>query len=178
VGTRESDKEEVMAYEPVVPVETVDDGVVTSAWSPAQIIGLIAGIGMTVLGIAAVARTGFHTDHIYSPHALVWHLPHSPLLGVIEIGFGVLLILASVVPGAARGLMGLLGAIALAFGIVVLVNTSSDNLNLNHTLAVTHRSGWFFVIVGAVVLLAALFSPVFIPRARRRRHLHDRSVVA
>src|SRR6476661_5454480 len=150
-----------------------DVDVVGTPWSPAQIVGLAAGIGMTVLGIAAVARTGFHTDHIYTPHTLVWHLPHSPLLGVIEIGFGVLLILASVVPGAARGLMGLLGAIALAFGIVVLVNTSSDNLNLNHWLAVTHRSGWFFVVVGGVVLLAALFSPVFIPASRRHRRVHN-----
>ena len=164
-----------MAYE---PVDNVDDGaVVASPWSPAQIIGLIAGIGMAVLGIAAVARTGFHTDHIYTPHRIVWHLPHSPLLGVIEIGFGVLLILASVIPGAARGLMGLLGAIALAFGIVVLVNTSSDNLNLNHWFAVTHRSGWFFVIVGGVVLVAALFSPVFIPRTRHRRRVHQTSAV-
>ena len=40
-------------------------------WSPLQIIGLIIGIGAGVLGIAAVASTGFDTDHIYTPHHVV-----------------------------------------------------------------------------------------------------------
>jgi hypothetical protein len=150
-----------------VVVEHREVDVASSPWSPAQIVGLIVGIGMVVLGVVAVVRTEFHTDHIYTPHTLVWHLPHSPLLAVSEIGFGVLLILASVVPGAARGLMGLLGALALAFGIVVLVSTQTGDLN--RWLAVTHRSGWFFVIVGGVVLLAALFSPIFVPRTRTMR---------
>jgi len=135
-------------------------------WSPAQIIGLIVGIGFTVLGIVAVARTGFTTDHIYTPHEVVWRLPHSPLLALCEIGFGVLLIIASVVPGGLRWLMALLGAISLAFGIVILVDATD---NLNRWLGVTqYRSGWFFTIVGAVVLLAAILSPVFLPRARGR----------
>jgi hypothetical protein len=169
---------------PLERTNTVDDEVVEedravdvagSPWSPAQIIGLIAGIGMTVLGIAAVAQTGFHTDHIYTPHDVVWHLPHSPLLAVCEIGWGVLMILASVVPGASRELMGFLGAIMLAFGIVVLVDAYSDNLS--HWLAVTHRSGWLFVVVGGVVLLAAMLSPVFIPASHRRRRVHQTSAV-
>jgi len=37
-----------------------------ASWSPAQIVALIIGIGITVLGFAAVARTGFDTDHIYA----------------------------------------------------------------------------------------------------------------
>lgn len=135
-------------------------------WSPAQIIGLIIGIGFTVLGIAAVARTGFDTSHIYSPHDVVWHLPHSPLLALIEIGFGVLLILSSLVPGASRPMMGLLGVISLVFGIVILVDAATSNLN--HHFAVTHRSGWLFTIVGAVLLLTAMFAPVFFGSRRRR----------
>lgn len=140
---------------------------VPTPWSPARILGLLIGIGFTVLGIAAVARTGFDTNHIYRPHYVVWHLPHSPLLAVSEIGFGVLMILASVVPGGLRELMALLGAISLAFGIVILVDAAPDNLN--KWFAVTHRSGWFFTIVGAVTLLAALVSPVFLTGTRRTR---------
>jgi hypothetical protein len=136
-------------------------------WSPAQILGLLIGIGFTVLGIAAVARTGFDTDHIYRPHSLVWHLPHSPLLAVSEIGFGVLMILASVVPGGMRELMALLGAISLAFGIVILVDAAPDNLS--NWFAVTHRSGWFFTVVGAVTVLMALVSPVFFTGTHRTR---------
>ena len=136
-------------------------------WSPAQIIGLVIGIGFTVLGIAAVARTGFDADHIYRPHYVVWHLPHSPLLAVSEIGFGVLMVIASVVPGGLRSLMALLGAISLAFGIVILVDAAPDNLN--KWFAVTHRSGWLFTIVGAVTVLVALMSPVFYAGTRRTR---------
>src|SRR5262245_175524 len=86
-------------------------------FSLAQIIGLIVGIGFAVLGIAAVAQLGFDTEDMYQPQELVWRLPHSPLLGMCEIAFGVLMIIASVVPGGLRTLMALLGAISLAFGL-------------------------------------------------------------
>lgn len=128
-------------------------------WSPLQVIGLIVGIGFGALGVAAVARTGFDTSHIYTPHDLVWRFSHSPLLAVIEIGFGLLMVLGSVVPGGSRGLLGLLGAISVAFGVVVLTESAPNRLN--DWLAVTHRNGWLFVITGAVVLVAALVAPVF-----------------
>jgi hypothetical protein len=146
------------------------------AFSPAQIIGLIVGIGFTVLGIAAVARTGFDTGHIDTPHDTIWSFPHSPLLGVSEIGFGVLMVLSAVVPGGWRSLMALLGAISLALGIAVLVDAAPSRLN--DWLAVTDRSGWFFAGVGAVVLLAALLSPVFVGGTRRRVVVRDERVVS
>ncbi len=139
---------------------------VTPLWSPLQIVGLIVGIGMGVLGIAAVARTGFDTAHIYTPHDLVWKFPHSPLLGVIEIGFGLVMVLASVVPGGLRALLALLGAISLAFGIVVLIEQTPNRLN--DWLAVAHRNGLLFAVSGAVVLLASLWSPVFGGTKRER----------
>lgn len=158
--------------EPARAVEERDTtGAHMALWSPAQIIGLIVGIGFVVLGVASVVRTGFDTSHIYTPHDVVWHLPQSPLFAVIEIGYGVLMILASVVPGGSRWLMGLLGAIALAFGLVIVVGTTPSRLN--HWLAVTHRNGWLFVVVGAVVLLAAILSPVF---GGSRSHRHVRVV--
>jgi len=140
-------------------------------WSPAQIIGLIVGIGFVVLGIAAVVRTGFDTSHIYTPHAVVWHLPHSPLLAVIEIAFGALMVIASVVPGGLRSLMGLLGAASLAFGIVIVAGTTPARLT--KWFAVTHRNGWLFVVVGVVTLIAALLAPVF---GGGRYHRHVRVV--
>jgi hypothetical protein len=143
-------------------------------WSPLQLIGLIVGIGMGVLGVAAVARTGFDTSHIYTPHDLVWKFPHSPLLGVIEIGFGLLMVLGSVVPGGWRSFLALLGAISLAFGIVVLVEAAPNRLN--DWLAVTHRNGWLFTAIGAVVVLAALLSPVF-GGVQRRDRLVQRDAV-
>ena len=136
-------------------------------WSPLQIIGLIVGIGAGVLGIAAVASTGFDTDHIYTPQHVVGSFPHSPLLGVIEIGFGLLMVIGAAVPGGVRTLLALLGATALAFGLVVLIEATPNRLN--HWLAVTHRNGWLYAIAGAVVVLAAIFSPVFAGTDHRRR---------
>jgi hypothetical protein len=142
----------------------------TPTWSPAQIVGLAAGIFFAVLGVAAVARTGFATGHVYTPHATVWSFPHTPLFAVCEIGFGVLLVLASVVPGGARSLMGLLGAIGVGFGLVLLAGDTPTRLR--HWLAATHRTGWLYLVVGAVVLLAAIVSPVFVSGTRRRvRHV-------
>jgi hypothetical protein len=151
----------------------------TPTWSPAQIIGLIVGIGFMVLGVAVLAKTGFDTSHLDTPHDVVWHFAHSPLLGAIEIAYGVLLVIASVVPGGARTLMALLGAIGVAFGIVVLIETPPNTLN--DWLAVTHRSGWLYLIAGGVVLLAAIFSPVFGGGYRREhtnREVTNRQVIA
>lgn len=147
-----------------------------SSWSPAQFIGLAVGIAITVMGCIAVARTGFDTDHIYTPQAQAWRMPHSPLMALIEIGFGVLVILASVFPGGARSLLALFGALALAFGIVVVVETPPDRLN--HWLGVEDKNGWFYVVVGGVLLLAALISPVFTTRTRRHVVRDEERVVA
>jgi hypothetical protein len=122
---------------------------------------------MTVLGIAAIAQVGFDTADIYQPQDLVWGLPHSPLLAVCEIGFGALMIVASVVPGGLRVLMALLGVIALGFGLVIFVDSARDDLTRWFGVS-EDRSAWFFVIVGGVTLLAAMLSPVFYPRSHRR----------
>jgi len=134
-------------------------------WSPAQFVGMIVGVGFAVLGIVALIRTGFDTSHIYTPRVIVWHLAHNPVLAASEIGFGVLMIFASVVPGGLRTLMALLGAAALVLGIVVLAGPSH---RLVHWLGVGHSSGVFFTIVGAVVIVFAIISPVFFAGGERR----------
>jgi hypothetical protein len=156
--------------------EQVEDRVRPApVWSVAQVIGLAAGLWFMILGIAAVSNTGFDTSHIYTPHAVTWSFPHSPLLAVIEIAFGVLLLLVSVVPDASTSLVAFLGAIALAFGIVVVTNASSSRLT--HWLGVSHRNGWLYTGIGAVLLLAALVSPMLTRGStyRRRRAMVARS---
>jgi hypothetical protein len=145
-------------------------------WSPAQLVGMIVGIGITVLGFVALARTGFNTDNIYSPHALAWRLPHSPLMALIEVGFGVLLIVGSVAPGGIRSLIALLGAAALSFGIVVVSMRPPDRLN--HWLGVEDKNGWFYIIVGGVLLLAGFLSPVFTTRTHKHVVRDEQRVLA
>ncbi len=142
-------------------------------WSPAQLVGLVIGLGFVILGVASLVRTGFPTDHLDRPQALVWHLPHSPLLGAIDVAFGALLLLASVVPGGVRSLMTFLGVVALGFGLVVVLDIATSDTH--RWLGVTHRNGWLYVAVGAVVLVASFFAPVFFGRTHS---VHYRRVPA
>jgi hypothetical protein len=138
------------------PEASTTKPVVRSPWSPAQIVALIIGIGFVVLGFAALAKTG--SSHLYTPRDVVWHLGHSPLLGWGEVAFGALLVITGVVPGGLRTLMGLLGAGSLALGIIIVVDAAT--YHLHRWLNVTHTNGWLYIACGAVLLLAALFSPV------------------
>jgi hypothetical protein len=135
-------------------------------WSPAQIVAVIIGIASVILGIAALARTGLPVDNMTGPHEEVLGLRHTPLLGVIEIGFGVLLILSGVVAGGARALMAFLGIVAAIFGILLLVNVAPNRLH--GWLGVGDPYGWLSLVVGVVLLAAAFFSPEFARGSRRR----------
>jgi hypothetical protein len=159
---RRTDVVDAPVDDPVVQDAPVVRRTVAQPWSPAQIVGLAIGIGFVVLGVAALAKTG--SPHLYTPRDTVWHLGHTPLLGWIDIGFGALLILASVVPGGVRSLMALLGAGALAFGIVILVNAAPHRVS--RYFDATHVNGWLYVAVGAVLVLAAFASPVVVPGGR------------
>jgi hypothetical protein len=149
--------------------ETTRTSVEPTVWSPAQIVGLVIGLGYVILGIAALAKTGFDTSHVYRPQEVVWRLNHSPLLGAIEIGFGAILILASVVPGAVRSVMALLGVIALGFGLVVVLDVAP--VRMHKWFGVTDRHGWMDIIVGSVLILTAFFMPTVYSPRRRERHV-------
>jgi hypothetical protein len=144
-----------------------DRSVVARAWSPAQIVAVAIGAAAVILGIAALARTGVPFDHLDRPQEEILGFRHSPLLGLIEIGFGALLIIAGVVPGAARSLMALLGVVAAGFGVILLVDVAPDRLH--RWLGVGDPYGWMAVIVGAVLLLAAFFSPDIAANRSRER---------
>jgi hypothetical protein len=142
------------------PAETTS-AVEAVPWSPAQLFALGIGLFLAVLGGIALARTGLDLGDVHHPHRIVgwgdWH--HTPLLALIELGYGVVMIVAAVVPGAWRGLMGLLSAIALGFGIFVLADAMPGRMHL--WLGVHHANGWLYVTLGAIGLVATMFSPVF-----------------
>jgi hypothetical protein len=90
------------------------------------------------------------------------------------------MMVAGAVPGAWRGMMGLLSAIALGFGIFVVADAAPDRL---HTwLGVHHSNGWLYIVVGAIGLAATMLSPVVWSRTQttgsgRRRGLGREEVV-
>jgi hypothetical protein len=128
-------------------------------WSPAQFVSLIVGVAAVVFGIVALAKTGIHGDSLRSPHREVWSFHHTPLLAVVEIGFGVLLILASVSAGASRVFMALLGVLAVAFGVLIVADAWPARMH--RWFGVHDRNGWLFIITGGVVVLAGLLLPTF-----------------
>ncbi len=57
-------------------------------------------------------------------------------------------------------------------------DTNSDDRpnRLHHWLAVSHRPGALFTLVGAVTLVAAIMSPTYAARVRRRVVERDEAV--
>ena len=146
-------------------------------WSPAQFVSLVVGVAAIVFGIVALAKTGIHGDSLRSPHREVWSFDHTPLLAVVEIGFGVLLVLAAVSAGASRAFMALLGVLAVAFGVVIVADAWPARMH--RWFGVHDRNGWLFIITGGVVVLAGLVLPTFdrpeTRTVRETRHDHVRS---
>jgi len=140
-------------------------------WGPAQIVALVIGIAAVVVGIAGLAKTGVPMDHLDRPYRDVLGLRHSPLLGLAEIGFGVLLIISGIAPEGARWLMALLGVVQTIFGVVILVDVASGRIH--RWLGVGDPYGWLSVIVGVFLVVTALFLPDITPARpeSRRRHV-------
>jgi hypothetical protein len=147
------------------------------AWSPAQLVAMAIGLFFAILGGIALARTGLDLNDVHHPHDIVgwgdWH--HTPLLGLIELGFGVLLLVSAVVPGGSRTLMGLLSTAAFGFGIFVLADAAPARLH--NWLGVHDANGWLYLVVGAAGMLAAMFSPIVWHRRREIHGRHRRAVV-
>ena len=141
-------------------------------WSPAQLIALAIGIFFTVVGAVALAQTGINGHQMSVAHTDTPLWTHTAWLAIGELLFGLLMIGAGVVPGAGRGMMTFLGMIAVGTGIAILVSGTS----LQKYLGAGDGVGWFYIIVGAVSMIAASVSPVFFASdrmgyGRRRREV-------
>lgn len=147
----------------------------TFRWSPAQVIAALIGIGYIVLGAIALARTGFNVHHVTAPVTSVWRWHQTPILGLVEVAFGVLMLVAAVRPAAAKALMWLLSLAALGLGITVLIGAFTYQLQV--WLGATRNDAWLYVGTGALGLIASMGSPTFL-HARRVGHVPRRRVVA
>lgn len=131
------------------------------AWSPAQVIALLVGIAYVVLGGTALARTGIEFSDL--SHTQVAGLDQTAIFALIEIAFGVILLGVGALPGADRGGMIFMGVIAVASGLIFAIEpeTFYDSLGLRRD------GGVFLVVTGAVLLIAAMVSPVISSRSDR-----------
>ena|SRR5688572_10543181 len=151
---------------------TVDEDVrATPLWSPAQFVAILFGVASIVFGILALTKTGLDLGHVKTPHDRFAGFHHTPLLGLAEIAFGVLLVLSGLRPVAGRSLMTLLGAAAVAMGVILIADFWNEELH--EWLGVHDRNGFLFAAVGAVLLVSAFLMPVGGGRTVVREHVLD-----
>ena len=156
----EDDTTPTPAAAPVVTTTTRADEVAPArvkrrfTWGQALI--LLAGIASLVFGIGAIALAGL-AGSITEPVVQVFTFDHTPLLGVIEVGAGVVLVLAALIPGG-RWVAGLIGGGAIAGGALILAEYEWTQTEL----AAEERFGWVAIAIGAAAYIGAM-----VPTRRR-----------
>ena len=131
----------------------------TRRFSPGQILAGAVGVVLVVFGIIAVTRAGIDSS-LNRPPTEILGLTHSALIGLIEIGAGLLLVL-SAADVSMRPLAGIVGALLFVGGIIVAAGTNE----MLERLGTERATGWFVMVMGAIALLGALM-PSFV-RSRR-----------
>lgn len=127
---------------------------------PAMIASAVAGVYLLVSGLVAVARGGFAELTLYSPEVTVGGLAHTPLLGLIEIGFGLLVLAAGTLQRDGRAVT-FLGVLAMIIGLVWVIEAGA----FQQWLAVTDANGWQHVILGVVLAVAGQITPFTLTRS-------------
>jgi len=132
-------------------------------WSPAQLVSIILGIVFVVLGGVALARTGVDFNRLTSQHVDVAGSTQTQLTGFLELIYGALLLVVGSIPGAGRAGMSFLGILALVFGIIVIAQPSS----FYHSLGIGSGYAVFLIVVGAVLMITSMVSPIYWGFSRR-----------
>lgn len=133
------------------PVASSEQTAVTKVrrFSIGQLLSGIVGLVLVVFGVVALVRTGI--DGTFNrPVTDVVGLAHSSIIGMVELGVGVLILLGAVAWDM-RALGGFMGVLLFVFGVVVIA--ASDEILLK--LGTERTTGWFLMIVGAVAAATA-----------------------
>lgn len=141
---------------PTTATTTRESEVVVEQWSVADAIVAVIGAGFAVVGALVLMRTGIDSSW-FRPVEEVADVPHTPLLGALELGGGVLLMLAAA--SRSRALPAICGlGIAVAGALAAI-----ENDEVVRELAVEERWAWFLAGTGLLVMIVSLVPP------RRRR---------
>ncbi len=155
MSTYEQRETVAVPAEPITPVTdpvvSADQTAVTTVrrFSIGQLLSGIVGLILVVFGVVALVRTGI--DGTFNrPVADVVGLAHSSIIGLVELGVG-LLILLGAVAWDMRALGGFMGVVLFIFGVVVIA--ASDEILLK--LGTERTTGWFLMIMGAIAAATA-----------------------
>jgi hypothetical protein len=129
------------------------------AWSPGQIIAGLIGLLLTVMGGVALART-LPADTLTGPTAEVFGVGHTGLMGIVAIIVGLLFLSQASSPfEVQRGLVGL-GALTLAFGLVVVIEPTA----FDGALGIGRTGGWLYSAIGLISVVTGVVSPTVTSR--------------
>jgi uncharacterized membrane protein HdeD (DUF308 family) len=120
-----------------------------SRWDLGSVLATAAGIALAVLGAVVLVRTGIN-ETWYSPVEEVAGIRHTPLLGIIELGVGVLLILAGLAGNNLLAAIIAFGAAIAAAVVAIDTDRFREELGMEQWWATT------LAIVGGVLALLLL----------------------
>jgi hypothetical protein len=135
-----------------VPSRAVDHVVVSPGLSLGPLLALVAGAALAVVGAVALLRAGVD-DTWYRPRVQVIDASHTALLGALELGAGVLLLLAGLLRSR---------ALVTVFGLAMAIAATAaaiDPAEVRRELAIERWWAWTIVGAGVVLVLAALQAP-------------------
>lgn len=114
------------------------------AWNPASILAIVAGGALAVVGVLVLMRAGVN-ETWYRPTVEVLNANHTALLGLVELGAGVLVLLL--------GIMGSRILVAMAGIAGSLLATAAAVAPEDVATELAIESWWAWVLAAAGVLL-------------------------
>jgi len=127
--------------------------------SPGQVIAGALGLVTAIVGVITLARGGIDSS-MNAPIVRAAAFNQSALLGAIELGLGLLLILAAM-SYATRGLIMFVGVVMVLGGVLL----GAAGSTLLHDVGTVHGTGWAIMVGGIVALVAGSLGRII--RSRR-----------
>ncbi len=130
------------------------------AFDASDIVALLVGLFYLVIGLIALIDLRFD-DFPSEATAEVAGLVHTQIWGIVSIVLGVLLLAGA--GGHGRSTTTFAVALLLVVGIVVVAALD----DLDETMATNSAYGWTAIVLGVIVLLAAIAVPTVARRSER-----------
>ena len=150
---------EPMVAAPVVaaPVVAAPVGATTATAyrrrvAPDAVITALLGIVLLTLGLVAAVRAGFDGT-FEEPVVQVAGFSHTAILGLIQAGFGVCLLIAGATASRSATIF-----VGILLGVTALVGAIQTE-SFEKSLALEQAHAWWLVTAAVIVVLAALLVP-------------------
>jgi hypothetical protein len=116
--------------------------------SPGQVLAGVLGLVIAVIGIMTVARAGIDGS-LNEPIVRAASFDQSAMLGSIELGLGLLLLLGAM-SYAARGLIVAVGVVMVLGGVLL----GAAGSTILRDVGTVHGTGWAIMVGGFIAIVA------------------------